>query len=76
MCRRYSRGSNDIRRLSKNVRLQERRERFGRDEFHGALKQALQQIAERHKAIKTLLARLEFDEKIDVTVGTGRVPVH
>ncbi len=44
ICRRYSRGSNDIHGFSGDVRLQERRGRFRRDELHRAIQHAFQEI--------------------------------
>jgi hypothetical protein len=51
MCRRYSRGSKDIRGFGQDVRAEEGRERLGGHQFHWVL-QGLQEIGEREEAIE------------------------
>ena len=76
MWRRYSRGSKDIRRLSKDMGADERGERLDCYQLDGMSHQPLQEIGESHEAIEALLARGELDEEVNIAVRAGLTASH
>jgi hypothetical protein len=71
MCRKYSSGSKDIRGLGKDPLLQERRERFERDELDAPAELGLKELRQSEKMPICLLARAELDQHIYITIGAG-----
>ena len=71
MCRSGSSGAENILCLSKYVWANIGAHVLRRDDLDAMLEKILKEQARTHKVIKGLLIRMEFDEKVYVTIRSG-----
>jgi hypothetical protein len=76
MCRRYSRGSKDIRSFGQYMGTDEGRQRLGGHYFDAVLEPLLQQIDQCHEVVERLLGRVELHQNIHVAIGARLISEH
>ena len=69
MCWRYSRDSEDILRVGKDSRSNERRERLGSHQLDTMAETLFEQLAKPDEPIERLRATNELNQQIDVAIG-------